>query len=85
MTVTISPETESLLREQAGRMGQDADVLADTLPQQALAEAARDFEESCTAIAEALAGDPAHDIPLEQYQARFEAEREAWRRKPETA
>lgn len=81
MTITISPQTEALLKEQAGRMAQDADTLADTLLQSALEEAARDFEESCAAIAEALASDPADDLSLEEYRAQFEAERAARQRK----
>ena len=48
-------------------------------------EAAPDFEESCAIIAEALAGDPAEEVSLEPYKARFEAQRGACRRKQETA
>jgi hypothetical protein len=81
MTITLSPQTEALLKEQAGRLGQDADTLADRLLHGALMEAARDFEESCAAIAEALESDPANDISFEEYQAQFEAEREARRQK----
>ncbi len=81
MTITLSPQTETLLREQANRAGQDADTFADTLLQDVLAEAARDFEESCAAISEALAGDPADDMPLEQYREQFEAQRAARRNK----
>ena len=43
----------------------------------------RDYEESCAAIAEALAGDPADDTTLEEYRARSETEREdRGRRRP---
>jgi hypothetical protein len=76
MTITISPQTETLLKEQAVRMGQDADVLADTLLQDLLAASAHDFEESCAAISEALAGDPADDISFDEYRAQFETERD---------
>ena len=85
MTVTISPRTETLLTEQASRTGQDAGRLADILLQQVLEEATRDFEEACAAIAEALASDPREDISLEQYQAQFEAKRNARPRKQEAA
>ena len=75
MTITLSPQTETLLKEQAERLGQDADTLADALLQSVLEETARAFEESCQAVAEALAGDPADDMPFEEYRAQFEAER----------
>lgn len=52
MTITLSPQTETLLKEQAEHLGQDADTLADELLQSALEGVARDFEESCAAIAE---------------------------------
>ena len=49
MTITISPQTETLLRDEAGRLGQNADSLADVLLQSVLAEARQDFEETCQA------------------------------------
>jgi hypothetical protein len=85
MTVTISPQTELLLTEQAGRMGQNADTLADVLLQHALAEAAHDFEDSCAAISEALSGDPTEDMSLEQYRAQFETKRLRQAQKQEAA
>ena len=79
MTIILTPETEAKLREQAERDGKDPGQLADLLLQEALEAAARDFEESCAAVAESLAGDPADDMPLEEFRARFEAGRAARR------
>lgn len=68
MTITVSRQTEARLLDAAERLGQDADALADDLLAQALEEEARDFEESCAAIAEALA-DESGDMPFEEYVA----------------
>lgn len=74
MTITLRPQTETLLREAADRAGQSADTLADDLLAQVLAEQARDFEESCAAIAEALA-DESGDTAFEEYVAQERRER----------
>ena len=79
MTITISPQTETMLKEQAGRTGQNADLLADAMLQEMLLESAHDFEEACAAISEALASDPADDISLDEYRAQFKADRAARR------
>ena len=55
MTLTLRPETEARLREQAERLGQDVDSLADALLKDALEEAAREYDETCRAIEEGLA------------------------------
>jgi len=82
MTITLSPQTETMLKEQAGRLGQDADAYAAALLQDVLEEAARDFEESCAAIAESLADiEAGRTYSLEEVRAQFEAEREERRRR----
>ncbi len=68
MTITVSQQTEVLLLDAAKRLGLDADALADDLLALALEEEARDFEESCAAIAEALA-DESGDMPFKEYVA----------------
>lgn len=80
MTVTLSPITEALLQEQAGRFGQDRDTLADSLLQQALEEAARDYEETCQAIAEGLADmEAGRTVPFAEVRAQWEAQKAARR------
>lgn len=76
---TLDLETESLLKAQAGRLGQDADTLAASLRRDILERVDHDFDDSCAAVAEALASDPADDISLEDYRAQFEAARVARR------
>lgn len=84
MTITISPRTEAMLREEASRTGQDADILADALLAETLEEQARDFEEAVTGIAEGIAdGEAGREISLEEYKAQFEAEREVRRQRRE--
>ena len=77
MTITIAPQTEAKLKEMASREGRDVNTMADALLATVLEATDRDFEGSCEAITEALAGDCKHDIPFEVYRAQFEAEREA--------
>ena len=79
MTITLAPQTEAKLKEMATREGRDVDALVAALLTAVVEAADRDFEESCEAIAESLAGDPKHDIPFEVYRAQFEAERGARR------
>ena len=43
MAITLTPETETLLRQRAERYGQDANTLADTLLSNALADAPDDL------------------------------------------
>lgn len=82
MTLTLSTYTETLLQEHSGRMGEEADLLADALLQQALEEAARDYEETCQAIAEGFADvDAGRTIPFEEVRAQWEAEKAARRSK----
>ena len=80
MTITLAPQTETKLRELADREGQDVNALVDVLLATSVEVAERDFEESCAAIASSLASDPKLDVSVEDYQARFELEREARRR-----
>lgn len=80
MTVTLSPRTETLLQEQSGRFGQDTDTLADTLLQQALEDAARDYEETCQAIADGLAQvEAGQTVSFEEVRAQWKAEKAARR------
>ncbi len=80
MTITLAPQTETKLREWADREGQDVTTLVDVLLAASVEAAERDFEEACAAIASSLTSDPRLDISFEDYQARFELEREARRR-----
>ena len=76
MTITLSSTTEALLQEQAGRFGQDRDTLADALLQQALEDAALDYEETCQAIAEGFADiDAGCTVPFEKVRAQWEAQK----------
>jgi predicted transcriptional regulator len=80
MTVTLSPRTETLLQEQSGRLGQDKHTLADMLLQQALEEAALDYEETCQAIAEGLADmEAGRTVSFEEVRAKWEAQKVARR------
>jgi len=80
MTITISPQTEAMLQEQSGRFGQDTDTLADSLLQQALEDAARDYEETCEAIAEGLADmEAGRTVSFEEVRAQWEAQKAARR------
>ena len=83
MTITINPQTEAMLQEQSERFGQDRDTLADSLLQQALEDAARDYEETCQAIAEGLADmEAGRTVPFEEVRAQWEAQKAA--RRPQT-
>ncbi len=80
MTITISPQTEAMLQEQSGRFGQDTDTLADSLLQRALEDAARDYEETCEAIAEGLADmEAGRTVSFEEVRAQWEAQKAARR------
>jgi hypothetical protein len=83
MTITLAPQTEAKLKEMATREGRDENTLADALLAEVLEEANRDFEEACEAVSESLAGDPKHDVSLEEYRAQFDLEREVRQRKRE--
>lgn len=73
MAVTLSPQTEALLRDQAHRLGQSPDLLADALLLGALQSARDDFEETCQAIAEGLAdADAGRVTSLEAARADWE-------------
>jgi len=70
MTITLSAQTEALLKEQAGRLGEDADTLADVLLQSALEEAVHDFEEAVEGIRRGLeAAATGDEMPFEEYVA----------------
>lgn len=80
MTVTLSSHTGALLQEHSGRFGQDTDALADALLQQALEDAARDYEETCQAIADGLAQvEAGQTVSFEEIRAQWEAEKAARR------
>lgn len=80
MTITISPRTGAMLQEQSGHFGQDTDTLADALLQKALEDAARDYEETCQAIAEGLAAmEAGRTVPFEEVRAQWEAQKAARR------
>ena len=78
MTLTLSPQTETLLQEHAELTGQEAGELADALLRDALEAARLDYEETCQAIAEGLADmDAGRTIPFEEAWAGREARRAA--------
>ncbi len=82
MTLTLSPQTETLLQEHAGLLGQEARELADALLLDALEAARLDYEETCQAIAEGFADvDAGRTILFEEVRARWEAEKAARRSK----
>ena len=86
MTVTIARETESRLREEAERTGQDVDALADALLLEALAQASRDYEETCAAIAEGLADlEAGRTVSFEEARAAWEAQKVVRREKVSAA
>lgn len=65
MIIPLSSQTEALLRKPAGRLNQDADLLADTLLQSALEEAERDYEEAVEGIRRGLeAGAAGDEMPF---------------------
>ena len=76
MVVTISPQTQALLKEQAGRLGQKADSLADALLLNALRTVSADHEETCQAIAEGLADiDAGRTISFEDARVQWEQQK----------
>ncbi len=78
MVVNISPQTQELLREQAGRLGQKEDALADELLLSALREVSADYEETCQAIAEGLADiDAGNTVSFEEARAQWEQQKAA--------
>jgi predicted transcriptional regulator len=80
MTLTLSPQTETLLQEQAGLLGQEATELADALLLDALEAARQDYEETCQAIAEGLAQvETGQTVSFEEAWAGREARRAARR------
>ena len=78
MTVTLSPQTETLLSEQAQRTGQDTNTLADALLQEVLADAARHYEDTVQAIAEGLADvEAGRTVSFTEARARWGAQKAA--------
>ena len=78
MTVTLSPQTETLLQEQAKLYGEKAWELVDTLVLEALEARRQDYEETCRAIAEGLADmDAGRTVSFEEAWAGREARRAA--------
>ncbi len=76
MVVTLSPQTQALLQEQAGRLGQKAEALADTLLLSALQTINADYEETCQAIAEGLADiEAGRTVSFEEVRAQWEQEK----------
>ena len=80
MTVTLSPQTETLLQEHAGLLGQEATELADALLLDALEAARQDYEETCQAIADGFADiDAGRTVSFEEAWTGREARRAARR------
>ncbi len=78
MVVTISPQTETLLQEQAERLGQQADTLADRLLLDALQAGDEDYAETCQAIAEGLTDvDAGRTTSFEDAREQWEARKAA--------
>ena len=78
MTLTLSSKTGTLLQQQAGLLGEEPNSLADALLQLALEESARDYEETCQAIAEGLAeAEAGRTVSFEEAWAGREARRAA--------
>lgn len=76
MTVSISSQTQELLREQAGRLGEKPDALADTLLLEALRASREEYEETCRAITEGLADiDAGRTVSFEDARARWEQQK----------
>lgn len=73
MVVNISPQTQALLQEQAGRLGQKEDALADELLLSALHAVSADYEETCQAITEGLADiEAGRTVSFEDARAQWE-------------
>ncbi len=80
MTLTLSPQMETLLQRQAGLRGQEAWELADALLRDALEAAELDYEETCQAIAEGFADiDAGRTVSFEEAWAGREARKAARR------
>ena len=78
MTLTLSQQTEMLLQEHAGLLGQEAMKLADALLLDALEAARQDYEETCQAIAEGFADiDAGRTVSFEEAWTGREARRAA--------
>ena len=78
MTVSISSQTQELLREQAGRLGEKPDALADTLLLEALRASQEEYEEMCQAISEGLADiDAGRTVSFEEARAQWEQQKAA--------
>ena len=74
MTLTITLETETMLREKAAREGQDVDVVADALLSQVLEWEARERNEVIAAVREGLEDSRQSRVtPLAAWDARMRA------------
>ena len=74
MTITLPPETETTLREQANREGLDVDTFANALLVEALEQKARDYAEAVRAIQEGLdAVQQGRERPFEEFLAEHQA------------
>lgn len=68
MTLELTPGTEALLREEATRRGCDVNAVGDTLLARALADTAREFEETMAGIERGWrAGEEGRERPLAEY------------------
>ncbi len=67
MTITLDPETETMLREKARREGQEPQSVAKMLLANSLEADAQEYRETVEAIRVALASGPGK--PIEQYIA----------------
>ena len=80
MTLTLSPQTGTLLQEQAGLLGQEVTELADALLRDALEAVRLDYKETCQAIAEGFADiDAGRTVSFEEAWTGREARRAARR------
>ena len=76
MTVILSPQVETLVREHAVLLGEEARELVDALVLEALEARRQEYEETCQAIAEGLADmDAGRTISFEEVRAKWEAEK----------
>ena len=80
MTITLSPQTETLLQEQARLFGEEPWKLVDILVLEALEARRQEYEETCQTIAKGLADvDAGRTVSFEDAWTGREARRAARR------
>jgi len=76
LIINISPQTQALLHEQAGRLGQEEDTLADALVLRALQASGEDYEATCQALVEGLADvEAGRTVSFEEARAQWEQQK----------